>query len=263
MTRSADSSVLLLLACFQLLLTGGLWVAWHLGLLTVPAALGAEPWVLHEVTFAAVPLLVAARGGMVPGGVAVMASVVAIWGAGRLVVTFLPEPPLWLVVIPAAALPALLAGFCVRARRVSGAVLLAGLAVAALLLHWEAWRYGTTASGWIAVAAAVALLPSASGGHWRIGVLGFLVLGLALLLGALVLASLPLERAALLALTLAAAGQALGGDRARITRGLAAVASLLLVAGLAVPAWLPLPLVMGGALWVLALLTAVWGQARR
>lgn len=243
MTRSADSPVLLLLACFQLLLTGVLWVAWHLGLLTVPAALGADAWLLHEVTLAAVPLLVAARGGVVPAGIGWSAAIIAAWGMGRLAITFLPEPPLWLALTSATALPALLAGLA--GRRFVGLLLLA-LAVAAGLLQWEAWRYGTASSAWLAVALGAALLPAASGGRWRPGVVVFLALGLMLLAAGWATANPALDRAALVSLTLAPAAQALPVGRPLLA--LSGAAALLMMLGLALPWW---PALLAGAV--------VWG----
>lgn len=258
MKKPADrpAQALTVVACLQMMIIGGVWIPWHLGILAVPSVLTADDWLLHEVQFGAVPLLVALGAASMGRRMAV--AVLAAWVPGRLVASFMPEPPLLLAAGAAALLPALVAAtLALKGPRRPVWPAMAVLAASAVLLHWQVWRYGQSDSGWLTVAAGSAGLIAAAGRPVRRGVVLFLVLGVSLAMAGIATGSFSFQRAGLAALTLGAAGQALGGDGLRLVRRIAGAGVALLLLALAAPAAIAAPIV-GWLLWVAAWTAAAW-----
>ncbi|WP_404379657.1 hypothetical protein [Caenispirillum salinarum] len=231
-----------------MIVCGGLYVPWHLGLVAAPSALGAQGWLVHEIQFGAVPLLVA----LSTGGIRLRSAlaIVAAWLPGRLVATFMAEPSVLVAAGAAAALPVLVAVLAAKtARPLPARLALAALAASAMLLHWEVWRYGTADSAWFATAAGAAALFATAKRPVPSGMLVFLVVGLSLAAAGAAAGSLALQRAALAALTLGVAAQAMPAGPFGIARGLSAAGATLIVAGLALPGAIT-ALVGGCGLWL-------------
>lgn len=252
MTRSADHplQILSVLACFQMIVCGGLYVPWHLGLVAAPSVLGAQGWLVHEIQFGTVPLLAAlSAGGRRLGPAATIAIAVA-WLPGRLVATFVPEPSVLLAAGAAAMLPAMVTVLATKtARPLATRLALAGLAAAAVLLHWEVWRYGTADSAWLATSAGTTVLLATAARPVPRAMLLFLVVGLLIASAGVATGSLALQRAAQAALALGLAAQAMPAAASGVARWLFAASVAFIVAGLALPGAVT-ALVAGWALWL-------------
>lgn len=253
--RPADRA--LALAALAAAGTVGIWGPWSLGLMALPSAFGAFPWLVHEGLFGVLPLVVA---GLLwrdrPPRPAMAWLLVVVWLAGRLAVGgggagIGPMGP----ALVAMALPAVVAGMAGRDRRrlpmVGGLVLLLG---AQAVFHWEVWRFGWPEIGlWAGLAVALAGLLALTRGRpgVTVAVVGAGLAGYGLLTGAF-----GATRAAVLVLLLGGIATAVFGAASPPGGRLAPAVSIVAVAALAATAlersWTMLLTPVAWAAWVLA-----------
>lgn len=179
-----------------------LWVPWFLGLPHPPSALSADDWLVHEMTTGVGALLLAAPAW--PSARGRSAILLAVWLAGRLVVSAWPEAGPWALAAGGTAFPIAMMGL--RPRPSTGAPL-ALLSLGAAVFQWEVWRYGSPeVAPWLMLAAVI--VPLAMRVRPVVPMVVFVALGVVLVLADFLAMGSGTGQAAMQAVLLGGLGQA-------------------------------------------------------